>query len=132
MTPEEQERHDLEINAEILRAYCTHKCGSCPADGPCYQMNGLAWSRMPYNAEKQRSMLDAFEAALPPLDDVPPVDTPQEIPQEVRKLVEARIRRLTDLVKVLDEQIKAMEAERDVLCDFLRGENNGQVYRTAD
>lgn len=114
MTPEEQKQHDLEINAEILRAYCTHKCGSCPAIGPCSQMSGVAWSRMPYNAEKQRAMLDAFEAALPPEDDAPAEAAPQEIPQAVRELVEARIRDLT-------EQVKALEAERDALCGWLNG-----------
>lgn len=69
MTPEEQDAHDLEINAEILRAYCTHECKSCPAACPCQQMEQLAFAGLPYNAEKQSKMLDAFEVALPPLDE---------------------------------------------------------------
>ncbi len=51
-----------------------------------------------------------------------PLDEARGIPTEVRALVEARIRQLTDMVEMMNEQIKAMEAERDVLCDFLKEE----------
>lgn len=128
LTPEEQEAHDLEINEEIIRGYCSQyylrPCNQCPAYMVCGSGSGT-WRansqnpKCPTSADKQRAMLDAFEAALPPEDDAPAEAAPREIPQEVRELMEARIRRLTDLVKVLDEQIKEMEAERDVLFDFL-------------
>lgn len=75
MTPEEQEaqeKHDLEINAEIIRGYCSEylDCDGCPADVPrvdlpgCWSA-GVSWT----SAEKQRAVLDAFEGALPPLDE---------------------------------------------------------------
>lgn len=117
MTPEEQEEHDREINAEIIRAYCNPvMCSRCPARDPCFKIDGLAFSTdvYGYNAAKQRSMLDAFEAALPPEDDAPAEAAPHEIPQAVRELVEGRIKALT-------EQVKALEAERDELCDWLNG-----------
>lgn len=122
MTPEEQEANDLAINAEIIRAYCVREtaCVECPAFHICSTYNG-SWHADSENhpncyqisAAKQRAMLDAFENALPPLDEEIPA-APREIPQTVRKLVDARIQQLT-------EQVKALEAERDVLCDFLNG-----------
>jgi len=75
MTPEEQEaqeKHDLEINAEIIRGYCSEylDCDGCPADVPCSDLPGC-WSAgvSCTSAAKQRAVLDAFEAALPPLDE---------------------------------------------------------------
>lgn len=75
MTPEEQaaqEKHDLEINAEIIRGYCCERphCGVCPAYVPCADLPGC-WSAgvAHTSAEKQRAVLDAFESALPPLDE---------------------------------------------------------------
>lgn len=119
LTPEEQEEHDREINAEIIRGYCkeydTKPCNKCPAYTPCYRGVGTWGANLfPTSAERQRAILDAFEAALPPLDDAPAEAAPREIPQAVRKLVEARIHQLT-------EQVKALEAERDALCDWLNG-----------
>lgn len=119
MTPKEQEEHDREINAEIIRGYCkeydTKPCNKCPAYTPCYRGVGT-WDAnlFPTSAERQRAILDAFEAALPPEDDAPAEAAPQEIPQAVRKLVEGRIKELT-------EQVKALEAERDALIDWLNG-----------
>lgn len=55
-----------------------------------------------------------------------------ETPQAVRKLVEARIESLTEEIKVLSEQIRAREDERDTLCDYLRSENNAWIRRTKD
>ena len=67
-----QEKHDLEINAEIIRGYCGERphCNVCPADVPCSDLPGC-WSAVVSctSAEKQRAVLDAFEAALPPLDE---------------------------------------------------------------
>jgi hypothetical protein len=48
---------------------------------------------------------------LPPEEKEVPT-APHEIPQTVRNLVEARIHQLT-------EQVKALEDERDALCDWL-------------
>lgn len=119
MTPEEQEEHDREINAEIIRGYCkeydTKPCNKCPAYTPCYRGVGTWGANLfPTSAERQRAILDAFEAALPPLDDAPAEAAPQEIPQAARKLVEGRIKELT-------ERVKALEAERDALRDWLNG-----------
>lgn len=72
MIPEELEAHDLAINAEIIRGYCGGRiCGKCPARDTCRDEPGT-WSdgRAQTSAKKQRAMLDAFEAALPPLDEV--------------------------------------------------------------
>ena len=81
MTQEEQERHDTEINEEIISAYCKQyegePCNECPADMVCGLGKGT-WHaksknlKCPTSAEKQRAMLDAFEAALPPEDDAEP------------------------------------------------------------
>lgn len=72
MTPEEQEAHDLAINAEIILAYCNRRrtCRECPADDACRKGRGT-WVDGSTNTSpaKQRAVLDAFEAALPPLDD---------------------------------------------------------------
>ena len=72
MTPEEQEQHDLAINAEIIRGYCRERpyCDGCPAAGVCNDMIG-SWSAGVHStsAAKQRAVLEAFEAALPPLDE---------------------------------------------------------------
>lgn len=75
MTPEEQaaqEKHDLEINAEIIWGYCSEymDCDGCPADVPCSDLPGHWSAGVAFtSAEKQRAVLDAFEAALPPLDE---------------------------------------------------------------
>ena len=75
MTPEaqeEQEEHDLAINAEIIRGYCGERphCNVCPADGTCRDMPGSWSAGVAFtSAAKQRAMLDAFEAALPTLDE---------------------------------------------------------------
>lgn len=42
------------------------------------------------------------------------LDRATSIPEEVRSLC-------TDRIKVLTEGVRKMEAERDVLCDFLNG-----------
>lgn len=75
MTTEEQaaqEKHDLEINAEIILSYCNRHqtCRECPADDACRKGRGT-WLDGSTNTSpaKQRAMLDAFEAALPPLDE---------------------------------------------------------------
>lgn len=82
MTPEEQEEHDLEINAEIIRAYCIKysHCRDCPAYRPCFNIIGRWSAGVAFtSAEKQRAVLDAFESALPPLDedDAERTDAPQ-------------------------------------------------------
>lgn len=72
MTPEEQEQHDLAINAEIIRGYCSERphCGVCPAKGTCRDMPGSWSAGVAFtSAAKQRAVLDAIEAALPPLDE---------------------------------------------------------------
>lgn len=119
--PEEKEQHDLEINEEIIRGYCNQyelePCHLCPAFMVCGCGPGT-WRansqnpKCPTSAEKQRVMLDAFEAALPPEEDALAEAAPHEIPQAVRNLVEARIHQLT-------EQVNALEDERDALCDWL-------------
>ena len=61
--------------------------------------------------DREIPMTPEEQAALPPLDDEAPT-APHEVPQAVRELVEARIHQLTG-------QIKALEDERDMLCDWL-------------
>lgn len=120
MTQEEQELHDLEINAEIIRGYCWYtQCHLCPAFQACDE-NGEAWDEPELNFTTQRAMLDAFEAELPVENDMPDA-VPRDIPQVVRATVEARIMELTEQVIALTEQIKAMEAERDALIDWRNG-----------
>ena len=82
MTPEEQEEHDLAINAEIIRAYCIKysPCRDCPAYRTCLNITGRWSAGVAFtSAEKQRAVLDAFESALPPLDedDAERTDAPQ-------------------------------------------------------
>ena len=93
MTPEEQaaqEKHDLEINAEIILSYCNRHqtCRECPADDACRKGRGT-WLDGSTNtsAAKQRAMLDAFEAALPPLD-ADDDGRPQAAPTEDNAAVE--------------------------------------------
>lgn len=83
LTPEEQERHDLEINAEIIRGYCGNlACGDCPANDVCRDYPGMwsdGWTKKT-SAAKQRAVLDAFEAALPPEEEgVPTVRLPETV-----------------------------------------------------
>ena len=82
---------------------------SWPCDGTDYKVCRACWDRQ---------MLMTTEEGEAPA-------APHEIPQSVRKVVEARIKLLTEEITVESEQIKALEAERDALCDYLRGENNG-------
>lgn len=72
MTPEKQERHDLEINAEILHGYCgAHPvCDDCPANKACH--NG-EWDKPCYKLSTQLATLAAFKAALPPEEEAPTV-----------------------------------------------------------
>lgn len=121
LTPEEQEEHDLKINAEIIRGYCApynkNPCDRCPAHDPCFKMHGCAFavSANGYNPEKQRAMLDAFEAALPSEEDVTyPVR--RRIPESVRDLIDSRI-------ISIDNQIKFLQAERQELIDFWNGKD---------
>lgn len=115
LTPEEQERHDLEINAEIIRGYCNKfTCGECPAGDVCRDEPGMwsdGWSYT--SAKKQRSMLDAFEAALPVEENMThPVR--RRIPESVRDLIDSRI-------ISIDNQIKFLQSERQELVDFWNG-----------
>ena len=65
MTQEEQERHDREINAEIIWGYCKDlDCTDCPAEAACHHVGGM-WSALDYGITKQLNMLRAFEDALP-------------------------------------------------------------------
>lgn len=80
MTPEEQEAHDLRINEEILLGYCDqYQCTNCPANRVCDPTDGNCWDAPDYNVPKQMAVLNAFESALPPLDedDAERTDTPQ-------------------------------------------------------
>lgn len=81
MTPEEQEANDLKINVEIIQGYCVgFMCDECPAEDVCIKGLGR-WSAgfISASAAEQRAMLDAFESALPPLDedDAERTDAPQ-------------------------------------------------------
>lgn len=115
LTEEEQEKHDLAINAEIIRGYCgKFTCGECPAGDVCRDEPGMwsdGWSYT--SAKKQRSMLDSFEAALPVEEDMTcPVR--RRIPESVRDLIDSRI-------ISIDNQIKFLQAERQELVDFWNG-----------
>ena len=81
-----EEAHDLEINAEIISAYCHYnKCNTCPAFQAC-DMEGGQWEEPDLNPAKQRAMLNAFEAALPQEDADGNGDDPTPIaPQEPQK-----------------------------------------------
>ena len=124
LTPEEQEKHDLEINEEIIQGYCdqytSKQCSECPAEIVCDQVyaDGTSWHCWPdqiASHTKQRSMLDAFEAALPPEEDMPyPVR--RRIPESVRDLIDSRI-------ISIDNQIKFLQAERQELVDFWNGKD---------
>lgn len=119
MTPEEQEaqeKHDLEINAEIIRGYCSEymDCDGCPADVPCSDLPGC-WSAtaFPTSAEEQRAVLDAFEAALPSLDEEDG-GRPQAAPTEDKATVERDVReRLDFLFWEASGKLKAWHETRD-------------------
>lgn len=69
---EEQERHDREINAEIIRGYCNWHCtDDCPALAACLEPGG-PWGDLNYNLEKQLAVLQAFKDALPPEENAEP------------------------------------------------------------
>lgn len=120
MTPEEQEAHDREINAEIIRGYCkeydTKPCNKCPAYTPCYRGVGTWGANLfPTSAERQRAILDAFEAALPPLDE-DDGGRPQAAPTEDNAAVEQKdVReRLDYLFWEASGKLKAWYETRDV------------------
>ena len=117
MTPEEQEQHDLAINAEIIHGYCGKHptCYGCPSVGTCRSMPG-SWSAgvAHPSAEKQRAVLDAFEAALPPLDEGDG-GRPQAAPTEDKATVERDVReRLDCLFWEASGKLKAWYETRDV------------------
>ena len=70
---EEQERHDREINAEIIRGYCQQHsfCGGCPANVAC-RSSLERWGSPDYNIGKQLAVLQAFKDALPPEENAEP------------------------------------------------------------
>lgn len=120
MTPKEQaaqEKHDLEINAEIIRGYCSKYsfyCDGCPADVPCSDLPGC-WSAgvSCTSAAKQRAVLDAFEAALPSLDEGDG-GRPQAAPTEDKATVERDVReRLDYLFWEASGKLKAWHETRD-------------------
>jgi len=116
MTPEEQEaqeQHDQEINAEIIRAYCIKysPCRDCPAYRPCLNITGRWSAGVAFtSAEKQRAVLDAFEAALPPLDE-DDGGRPQAAPTEDNAAVERE--RLDFLFWEASGKLKAWYETRD-------------------
>lgn len=121
MTPEEQaaqEKHDLEINAEIIRGYCSEymDCDGCPADVPGSDLPGC-WSAVVSctSAAEQRAVLDAFEAALPPLDE-DDGGRPQAAPTEENTTPERKdVReRLDYLFWEASGKLKAWYETRDV------------------
>ena len=117
MTPEEQEQHDLRNNEEIIRGYCgkySFYCGGCPANVPCAALPGC-WSAgvAHTSAEKQRAVLDAFEAALPSLDEGDG-GRPQAAPTEDKATVERDVReRLDYLFWEASGKLKAWHETRD-------------------
>jgi len=116
MTPEEQEEHDLAINAEIIRGYCGERphCNVCPADGTCRDMPGSWSAGVAFtSAAKQRAVLDAFEAALPSLDEGDG-GRPQAAPTEDKATVERDVReRLDYLFWEASGKLKAWHETRD-------------------
>lgn len=84
-------------------------CVGCPStfgyedEHPCLQ-------------DRIRDCRACWDRQMPPPPEEKDAPTaPHEIPQAVRNLVEARIHQLTEQVKA----VKALEAERDALCDWL-------------
>lgn len=118
MTPEEQEEHDLRNNEEIIRGYCSKYsfyCDGCPADVPCSDLPGC-WSAgvAHTSAAKQRAVLDAFEAALPPLDE-DDGEQPQAAPTEENATPERKdvLERLDYLFWEASGKLKAWYETRD-------------------
>lgn len=119
MTPEEQaaqEKHDLAINAEIIRGYCGKHptCYGCPSVGTCGDMPGSWSAGLAFtSAAKQRAMLDAFEGALPPLD-ADDDGRSQAAPTEDKATVERDVReRLDFLFWEASGKLKAWHETRD-------------------
>lgn len=116
MTPEEQEaqeKHDLAINAEIIRGYCVWLvCDDCPAEAENVCRDGAGFIRA--SAAEQRAMLDAFEAALPPLDE-DDGGRPQAAPTEENATPERKAvrERLDYLFWEASGKLKAWHETRD-------------------
>lgn len=156
---EEQEQHDLEINAEIIRGYCVEydgiNCKLCPAycvcrskypDGPWKFRTGYTVS-----AAKQRAMLDAFEAALPPEEEEAPTvrlpdtvtvkigpeepvsDEPQHLASELRQhahdAVDHPAHYTAGGIECIDAITAALECHGNPVAAFLTGQVLKYMWR---
>jgi len=95
---QEQEANDLRINEEIIQSYCSKlndiPCSYCPAIRVCGS-KGETWHtnvpNLPTSAEKQRAVLDAFEAEFPPEYDEDLLQNGANIPELESVVRHARV-----------------------------------------